>query len=202
VIKGALWVVSEFGSHIIEAPASFVAKAGVKHIVYTLVDTVWTDTHKTDATTIEAAEADIFVDSYAEFDRYTGIIDYHSMCDEIGLTADAEREMLDNMDDMISQPREPVERRDSDIEGQGMFVTESIDRGKSIGTARIGLCRTPLGRYANHSDTPNAEALLDGEIGYFIAIEDLEKGAEITVDYRNVRKSAARLDGRLLCQAS
>lgn len=73
VIKGKLWVVNEFEAKEIEAPFSFTARAGVKNIGYVLEDLVWVDTSRTDKTTVEEAEKDIFADTYEELDEYLGI---------------------------------------------------------------------------------------------------------------------------------
>ena len=83
VLKGRIWIVSEFGAKEIVAPASFTAPAGVKHIGYTLEDTVWTDTHKVSSDNIEEAEKELFVDSYEELDRLNGIVDgeFIDMCE-------------------------------------------------------------------------------------------------------------------------
>lgn len=74
VLKGRLWVVSEFGAKEIVAPASFTAKAGVKHIGFTLEDTVWSDTHKVSSNNVEDAEKEIFADSYEELDYSNNVI--------------------------------------------------------------------------------------------------------------------------------
>lgn len=74
MLTGKGWVVSEFGAKELVAPCSFTAKAGVKHIGFFLKDTVWTDTHKTDAITVEAAEKEIFAESYEDLDRYNGVV--------------------------------------------------------------------------------------------------------------------------------
>jgi len=69
VLKGRLWVVSEFGAKDLTAPCSFKAKAGVKHIGFIIEDTVWSDTHKVTTESIEDAEKEIFVESYEELDE-------------------------------------------------------------------------------------------------------------------------------------
>lgn len=199
VIKGKLWVMSEYGSKEITAPASFVAKAGVKHIVYTLEDTVWADTHKTDKTTIEEAEKEIFVDSYQELDRLNGIIEYTEMCRDIGLTIEQAHELSRIDSDLIEQPDRFIEIKNSPIEGQGVFGTIDFNKGDLIAVGRDGECRTPAGRYTNHSALPNAEALILDDKGYFFALENIAKDSEITVDYREVRKKAMQLDRYKSC---
>ena len=200
VLKGHLWVVSEFGSREIIAPYSFIAKAGVKHIVFTLEDTVWTDTHKTSMTTIKEAEKEIFVDSYEELDRLNRVMEYSAMCKEIDLSEDDAYQVARTESDLMEQADQaPIEIRESNIEGLGVFVTRDINKGNRIALARQDNKRTPAGRYTNHSDRPNAGALIDNKKGFFFALKTIKKGSEVTVDYRDVRNKAVLLDEYLSC---
>lgn len=70
VLKGKLLVISEFGSKEIEAPFSFKAMAGVKHIGFFLEDTVWEDTYSCQSDTIEDAEKELYCDTYEELDMF------------------------------------------------------------------------------------------------------------------------------------
>ena len=69
VLSGRILIASEFGASEVLAGANFMAKKGVKHIGYTLEDTVWVDTYRTNTTTIEEAEKELYADSYAQYDR-------------------------------------------------------------------------------------------------------------------------------------
>lgn len=195
VLKGRLWVVSEFGAKEVIAPSSFTAKSGAKHIVFTVEDTVWTDTHKTDKTTIEEAEKEIFVDSYEELDRYKGIYEVEQ---ELKLTP----EFLENMrntDDLIDS-NDPIEVKPSNIHGLGVFATKTIKKGAKIALARLDNSRTIAGRYTNHSDSPNSEPVIEDNKGFFFSLEEIKKGSEITVNYRDVRDKAILLDRCTSCQ--
>lgn len=68
LLKGRLIVIDEFGNRELSAPCSFVSKPGVKRVGFILEDTVWQDIHRTDATTIPEAEAEIFVKNYSEIE--------------------------------------------------------------------------------------------------------------------------------------
>lgn len=68
LLKGSLVVIDEFGNRRLDAPASFISKAGVKRVGFILEDTVWQDIHRTDKTNIEEAEKEIFVSSYDEIE--------------------------------------------------------------------------------------------------------------------------------------
>lgn len=200
VLKGKLWCVSEFGAQELIAPCSFTAPAGVKHIVYTLEDSVWSDTSKTDKTNVEEAELDIFVDSYEELDKLNHVVEYENVINELGLTEQTIEKML-TTDDLIDQPEEDnVIIKDSNIQGKGVFTTKDVKTGGRVALARKALNRAPAGRYMNHSDSPNAVCVIEGENMLFFAVEDINEDSEVTVDYRNAREQAILLDGSELCQ--
>ncbi len=103
----------------------------------------------------------------------------------------------------------------SPIHGLGVFAASSIPRGTLIGLAHVlspaigavpselyvrtergdvaqvaapfsGWAATRLGRYYNHSETPNAtsEPGRDGRSRWLVAARDVRPGEEVTVDYR------------------
>lgn len=199
VLKGRIWVVSEFGPKEIIAPASFTAKAGVKHIGFTLEDTVWSDTHKVNSTTVEEAEKEIFADSYDELDRHNGII-YSDMCADIGLSEEEVKAMSDIEHDIIEQPEDHIEFHESAIHGMGTYATKDISAGERVATARVGTNRTPAGKYVNHSDTPNTIGMVHENEGYYEAVMNIKKGDEITANYRDIRVQAKLLDRGESCQ--
>jgi len=201
VLKGRIWVVSEFGAKEIIAPASFTAKAGVKHIGFTLEDTVWSDTHKVNSDNVEDAEKEIFVDSYEELDSYNNILGFSNMCKDIDMTEIEIRQLSVNEDDLIEQPENDAYVGDSDIEGKGLFAGKDFKKGDIIALARKDNHRTPAGRYSNHSDSPNSKAITEDGKGFFSAIKDIKDGDEITINYRDAREKAKLLDGEILCQA-
>ena len=93
-----------------------------------------------------------------------------------------------------------LEVRKSDINGQGIFATESIAGGTCLGVSHIDIdagnpdyiIRTPLGGFYNHSDTPNCDkcsevfgngAKAGMRYWYIVANRNIEKDEEITVRY-------------------
>ncbi|MBT8449274.1 MAG: hypothetical protein KJO69_06265 [Gammaproteobacteria bacterium] len=68
LLKGRLIVIDEYANREIIAPCSFTSKPGVKRIGIILEDTVWQDIHRTDETTIERAENEIFMKDYNEIE--------------------------------------------------------------------------------------------------------------------------------------
>ena len=98
--------------------------------------------------------------------------------------------------------------RESEIHGLGLFATEDIPEGTNLGIAHVliphaedvfaqSYCRTPLGGFYNHSDSPNCE--IKSIIKYFIdssshhrlvttimelfTKKDIKEGEEVTSRY-------------------
>ena len=96
----------------------------------------------------------------------------------------------------------------SSIHGLGLFATENIPEGTNLGIAHVliphaeetfsqSYCRTPLGGFYNHSNTPNCE--IKSTIKYFInsashhrlvttimelfTKKEIKEGQEITSNY-------------------
>ena len=84
-----------------------------------------------------------------------------------------------------------IQISESNISGRGVFASAEIEENETIGPARIDGKRTPIGRYCNHSMTPNAKMkLIKGDlflvsIGKILGCKGGEIGEEITTDYRN-----------------
>lgn len=78
-----------------------------------------------------------------------------------------------------------IEVKPSKIEGNGVFTKGIFNAGELIGLAHTnGQPSTILGRFHNHSETPNSESIKVGNKRFIKAIKKLRKGEEITVDYR------------------
>ena len=98
--------------------------------------------------------------------------------------------------------------QESEIHGLGLFATEDIPEGTNLGIAHIliphaeevfaqSYCRTPLGGFYNHSDSPNCE--IKSKINYFFnsashtrlvttimelfTLKGIKKGEEVTSKY-------------------
>lgn len=83
-------------------------------------------------------------------------------------------------------PREPGEQyeiRRSPIHGNGCFATAAMDG--LIGKLRTGDQWHEAGRYINHSASPNARAVMEKRV--LVAYGVVPEGAEVTLDYRQVR---------------
>jgi hypothetical protein len=73
----------------------------------------------------------------------------------------------------------------SNIEGDGLFAAKKIKKGEKIGTAHINGQPTPIiGKKHNHSDNPNMISKKKGNQRDIFANRDIEKGEELTTNYR------------------
>lgn len=170
------------GFNTVSAPYTFTSKAGIQKVVYAHTDTTWTTIHPTDETDLVKLEHEL-VDPSA----FLAKADYQEFLLEEGFTEEFVRGITEIDVDLIDMPEgyEHLQVMPSEIEGNGLFTSKDIKQGEIIGEARIDGHRTPLGRYVNHSNEPNAEfvKLENGDM-QTRAIRDIMKGTEITQDYR------------------
>lgn len=194
MLCGKILVASEDGVKLLEGPLKFDGMVGKKKVGLILEDSVWIDTYATDKTTVREAEEELFYEKPDDAEAT-----FESMLAELGVTPEEVRQQSENKEDLIDFPeRAIIEIKESVIEGQGAFLTEDVPFRGTIGTARVGFNRTPLGRYTNHSFIPNAKAVVEGDAIYFEARGALSSGEEVTVDYRDARAAAFELDRRKL----
>ena len=76
----------------------------------------------------------------------------------------------------------------SNIQGWGLFTTNSLKEGDIIGVSHVIYDRVwyqvhPIGFY-NHSNTPNCIVKIENNINLVIANRDIDKDKELIVDYR------------------
>lgn len=77
----------------------------------------------------------------------------------------------------------------SNISGVGVFTTKSLKEGDIVGISHINSKEgwnetSPLGRYYNHSDTPNCVVKTVGNINLLMGNTPILTNEELTVDYR------------------
>lgn len=201
VLRGK--VLMEDGTTI-EAPMMYVGKPGRKCGVI-LEETVWLNVYSTTETDIEKLEerflekSEFFIGHESErIAKETesivrARIDYHKMLNDLCVTEELVRAQSENTDDQISMPYGSYKFQvgPSRIEGRGLFACSDITCGETIGIAREGSMRTPVGRYANHSGCPNSIMKRIGNNIVLVATKDIvgnrggQMGEEILVDYRN-----------------
>lgn len=73
----------------------------------------------------------------------------------------------------------------SKIQGKGLFTTQPFTKGSFIGLAHEDdQPSTMIGKYHNHSESPNAMSVKVGGKRYLVAKRPLKNNEEITTDYR------------------
>ena len=80
---------------------------------------------------------------------------------------------------------------ESEIQGKGVFASKDLKKGEVIGLLHdiIEMGNkykfTELGKFHNHSDSPNCHnELVDGNKRFLVATRDISEGEELTTDYR------------------
>ena len=191
--SGKLIVAAEGESTVLVGPCMFMSAKGKQKIGYAVEKTVWVDIHQTDAKTCDEADAELFTEDYAVIDRD----DYQAMLIDMGITDDEVKSISGDMSDHIELTdyySSKVDVAKSDIAGRGVFAMMDFKAGARVVPVRIGNSRTVAGRYTNHSPHPNVIGkIIEGDI-YFIAINNISAGDELTVDYRQARKVAIEAD--------
>jgi len=206
LLSGKIAMITDDGLKLLEAPLFFVGDPGRK-IGLVLETVVWQNIWPTDETDVEKLE-EMYLDKsdmkqeeikhieymLREADRE----DYNTMIDNSPFTHEQVKEQVENKADQTPMPEEwgsVVTVRTSHIEGKGSFLSWPVREDTIIGPARVDGKRTPLGRYVNHSISPNVKPeLMDNGDIYFVAIRDISgckggsHGDEITIDYRETLK--------------
>lgn len=205
MLKGRVTMVNEDGSHTeLIAPVTFISGPGRK-IGYIHEDMVWQNIYSTNETDVEKIETMYLNKSMTwqehqknqnlllSFDYSEDVADYYKALEDYGFDHETARKQAENTEDQIEMPFGSYKFMvsDSKIEGKGIFATGNFVDGEIVGQARIKGKRTPLGRYTNHSKTPNAIMALkeNGDIDLVTkkSIEGCKGsnlGDEITIDYR------------------
>jgi len=187
MIQGVMEVVTEDGIKTIEAPFTMTTEIGVKKCGIAITDVVWCTFHAAPYDTVEEMEAHIHSkndeDLFIEHDS-TG---YAGLLNELGVTEETVNKQSLITIDMIEMPNEfsHIYKGKSSINGFGLFSRQDINLGDIICHARLKECRTIAGRFTNHSDSPNAKPMLDGENIIYQALEIIKAGSEITINYRD-----------------
>ncbi|WP_150047325.1 SET domain-containing protein [Methylomonas rhizoryzae] len=113
--------------------------------------------------------------------------DFERWLAEYNFTAAAVRAITENTADQIPMPAgfDKVKLQPSPINGLGMFATCAADTNEVLAPGRVGVMRTPAGRYTNHSPTPNAYFFqASGGDLVLVAKRRVTAGEELTIDYR------------------
>lgn len=202
MLEGSMLIATEEGMIRIDAPCTFTSRAGHKKAGIALTKTRWVSYHPTSATTVEEVEAEIFCDSYEDLELTTTYDDvtadhasYKQLLVDLNTTETQVQSVVQNLNDQMDMPEGySVELFDSPIHGKGMFSCKEFKAGEVIAPGRLNGLRTPIGRYTNHSATPNSEMKMNdaGDV-HLYALRDIGM-EELTTDYGHSLQE-------VLCQA-
>ena len=114
--------------------------------------------------------------------------DYAAVLAEFGITEE-EMQRAAEMVVHSTRPNLAVEINVSPLAGRGVFMLRRCATGSLIGWLKHDYYWTQLGRFANHSAQPsaNVRASMNGLVLH--ASRLLQKGDEVTVNYREVRRA-------------
>jgi hypothetical protein len=193
--QGAIAVNTDYDVHILQAPYEFDAPAGVKRVGRVFDETVvWVDVYDNpdNCTDIPTLEARLYVvpdEGMGETRRAARLtrdrVDYEHFLVQMGMTPAEMDAIVKDERDLIPMPDDvDVEVRESSLHGRGLFALREFAPGEHICPGRMAGCRTPAGRFTNHSAEPNAAPTNVGDDIGVIAVRRICPGDEITVDYR------------------
>ena len=189
----------------VQAPSVGISEPFSRKIGYISEPMRWITVHATQETDVEKLE-EMLLQKSDSFLRHEKSLSpdklsrdhdsYLRTLEILGVTEDqVQLAVMDLSDavDFLEKDGAGVYFGNSPIHGMGMFATRTLKLGDTICTARVGDCRTPAGRFTNHSATPNTEAILESDTVIYRATETIYLGSEITLDYRQTRETTHTL---------
>ena len=83
----------------------------------------------------------------------------------------------------------------SKIEGLGLFATDKIKKGVKLGVSHynlmgysgLGLIRTPVGGFINHSSKPNCKIKVEYTRWLLFTTKTIKPGEELTLKYETYK---------------
>jgi hypothetical protein len=190
MVYGDILVKTEAGEKRLQGFNIFPSRAGYKQIGQALEDTLWVTVHAAEETDLDRLEEMLFEDEPKVLDFKTGqpladCIDYHRMLAEVGISHETAWAQSTNEADRRDLAIDGVVVGPSQIHGVGIIATRAFVPGDLVGPARVAGMRSQLGRYTNHSLSPNARMYRDNEDILLFALAPIRDGEEITTDYRD-----------------
>ncbi len=188
----------------VNAGATFTCPPGRK-IGLILEEMVWHNIYATNETDVDKLE-DMYLDKHPAGEKakqkranieyvrnHYAREDFSLALEDLGVTQELVQMQSEITTDLIPLPpgNYSIKITDSYIQGKGVFVTSPVKAGEVIAPAKFNGCRTPVGRYTNHSPTPNArmELQTNGDL-LLVALCDIDgcygnsNGEEVTINYR------------------
>lgn len=189
IMYGDLEIASEQGRERLTGYNILNSKPGIKRIGYAYTDTLFTTLHVTDELDVDKLESMLGLARYEDYDNF----DYQTFLIETDMDQNDVDAIVKNETDLVPMPKgfDDYHIQDSPIHGLGAFASDHLAAGCSVGPARIGDNRTPLGRYVNHSASPNCVMVKVAESNDMVLMtqQSVRMGTELTVDYRQVMRA-------------
>ena len=179
MISGDITVSTDNGMKRLSGYNSFASMKGKKRAAYAHEQTIWTTVHNCPQMEDDEYIDYLTVQTFEALDNY----DYKQTLLEYGLTEEVARVISENEEDMILDSYDGVELRPSKIEGRGLFATQLFKSGDFIAPLILGGESTKIPKYLNHSYSPNAVIIRDGDETMLMALCDIDN-REIVINYR------------------
>lgn len=183
--KGRVSVWTDEGMKELTASSVVHSLVGMKRVMFAHEESVWINVHHNPTNEKDLTKIDsIFVAETFEEYYLTSKKTFDDVLKVSGVSKELMTLISEKLDDQIEYDQNNISIGDSIIHGKGVFSKDKILSGSVIALARIGDKRTPVGRYCNHSGTPNAKMAMNsiGDVE-LIALTDIESSTEILTDY-------------------
>lgn len=195
VEEGTIAVNTDDGIVVLTAPAEFHVKAGIKRVGSVFEEqVVWVDIYDNpdNCKDLNVLEERLYggggevLGENRLLKKLTLIQqDYQKFLEQMGMTQEQMDSIVKSHHDLIPMPAgADVELRPSRIHGTGLYALRAFFPGEVVCPGRLNGCRTPAGRFINHSPEPNVKPVLQGDDIYAVALQHIQENEEILVDYR------------------
>lgn len=183
--KGKVSVYTDDGMKTIEASTVVHSSPGIKRVLFAHEDSVWINFHHnpTNETDIDKIEKTYVVETFDDF-YLSSDRSFYDVLKVCGVNENQMKQISDNLDDFQDMKQPGIYLKDSPVHGKGLFASKSFNIDDEIGIARLGKFRTPIGKFCNHSGTPNAKMVMkeNGNVE-LVAIDNIKDNEEIFSDY-------------------
>ena len=186
-LRGRITILNADGtSQEVVAPDVFVTLAGTHRVVYVHEEVEFLTVHHCEEQDNNKVADALTYKTMLEFQHN----DYLKFISETGLSEAEVHELVENLEDQVPMPTNETLTyvAPSAIDGNGVFAAADIEAGARIAPGRIGIYRTPVGRYTNHSSSPNTYYALSGDNIDMYALKNIYEDEELTVDYRQANQ--------------
>lgn len=197
MLRGVVRIVRTDGTlETLRAPLSFLGKPG-RNMGFIDEEMVWLNIYPTECRDVEELDRMYLEPSpsmnghVAQMSLLLEHTGFEGYLNDVGMSLEEYRRRADSAPyDSFPIGEYKVKIGRSEIEGKGLICTSSLQSAEIICPAFISGRRTPAGRYTNHSDNPNAVAVLENGNVYLVATKEIQgcsggfDGEEITIDYR------------------